>query len=104
VHGFGSNGNDTWESLSGSVWGYTDWFGLQEATIALYSYPIINEATNIITREGLKYEAIRLHEAILALQRAKRSKLLFMGHDIGGILIKEVFLRNLVVKYMYFLY
>jgi hypothetical protein len=56
----------------------------------LYSYPLIDDRANIFTKEGLRCEALRLLEAIETSKSARGSRLIFVGHDIGGILIKEV--------------
>jgi hypothetical protein len=92
--------SDAWKPLYSSGWGYVEWFKYQEMRVfPLYSYPLIDDRANIFTKEGLRCEALRLLEAIETSKSAARgSRLIFVGHDIGGILIKEVCGLVLVIR------
>ncbi|KNG84928.1 hypothetical protein ANOM_006408 [Aspergillus nomiae NRRL 13137] len=89
IHGIGGEGNDTWDTLPGGASGYVRWFEHQNAQVAMYSYPVKDGKRNIFTREGLRSEAVRLLQAISDLNRGRDLRLLFVGHDVGGTLIKE---------------
>jgi hypothetical protein len=58
--------------------------------IAIYTFAFVSDADNGFTTEGLRHEALRLLEAIEVSTLKKGSRLLFIGHALGGLLIKEV--------------
>jgi len=60
------------------------------ARILTYDYNIEDEDINLFTDSGIRDEALRLLDSLLALDRPKDRNLILMGHDVGGVLIKEV--------------
>jgi hypothetical protein len=58
--------------------------------IAIYTFAFVSDAGNGFTTEGFRHEALRLLEATEVSTWKKGSRLLFIGHALGGLLIKEV--------------
>ena len=94
VHGLGRDEKPTWDPLNPFVYGYVEWFRdcVTTSRVSIYHYCPLDDNSNIFGREGIRFEALRLLSAIrqLPLKGEKRSRLVFIGHDIGAIIIKEV--------------
>jgi hypothetical protein len=103
VHGYARNWLTTWtdetelEEIDDSWLGKEFKSDVHSHRVSVYGYGIVDSQTNIFVREGLHDEAIRLLDAILKLKRAAKSPVVFIGHDLGGTLIKEVRNSNLLI-------
>ncbi|CAD6442395.1 2d590790-5598-4c06-8ad3-75fb68dc95c1 [Sclerotinia trifoliorum] len=94
VHGFNGNEKDTWESDGGrnhSALAERWFFYFQTPRICTYGYDIASDSSNFFVRQGLRDEAIRLLSALTKLRSdgSKGRNIVFVGHDVGGILVKE---------------
>ena len=92
VPGIGGDQNRAWQPLSYETWGYIQLFRkfIGPIRVSTYTYPLLDGDSNILTRGGLSQEAKRLLEAVKGLKRTQRQRVAFIGHDIGGTLVKEV--------------
>ncbi|KAI9651072.1 hypothetical protein NHQ30_001109 [Ciborinia camelliae] len=103
IHGFNGNENDTWTSdgdITSSALA-TKWFrDFDNPRICVYGYDIINNSANLLVRQGIRDEAIRLLDALSKLRNGSPKvragqevyngrSIVFVGHDLGGTLIKE---------------
>lgn len=72
-------------------WLVTRVFNSLWARISQYGYPS-DGASSIFALAGIRAEATKLLEELVELRKGEKSKrpLIFVAHDIGGIIVKEV--------------
>lgn len=58
--------------------------------VSAFEYNLFSKDSNIFVRPGIRTVAIALLDAILELKRKRDSDIILVGHDIGGVIIKEV--------------
>ncbi|KAF7136881.1 hypothetical protein CNMCM5793_006496 [Aspergillus hiratsukae] len=89
IHG-PKEGESTWEPSDNFSYDYVGKFSrFPNTRVSVYASTLLREQVNIFAGEALRLEAIRLLEAI---GNRGRTGIAFIGHDIGGTLIKEIFL------------
>ncbi|KAL9121475.1 MAG: hypothetical protein Q9187_001966 [Circinaria calcarea] len=92
VPGVSCDQENVWTPLRDSILGFAEFFSERSIRmrVSTYTYPLISEDAEIFSRKGISREAIRLLKAINGLKRKQRQKIVLIGHDIGGTLVKEV--------------
>ena len=75
--------DDEWLLKPFSSWSKT-------TRVSVYGYESATSHSNVFVRDGLHAEAIKLLEALVKLSRQERTSIIFIGHDIGGTIVKEV--------------
>ncbi|KAB8245533.1 hypothetical protein BDV35DRAFT_393843 [Aspergillus flavus] len=94
VHGVAGYKTSTWESLDPGTISYVECFsGRSIVRVSVYEYHFISKGANAFTRLGLRAEALEMLEAISMLQGGKQTNIVFVRHDIGGLLIKEALIQ-----------
>ncbi|KAE8356247.1 hypothetical protein BDV28DRAFT_122003 [Aspergillus coremiiformis] len=91
VRGIGSTSSATWKPLDPAHWGYLEWFRSSSYPVRIseYEYPLIDGEKDLFTPTGFRRESANLLSCVDKLRNGNESKIIFIGHDIGGILIKE---------------
>ncbi|KAJ5682967.1 hypothetical protein N7462_006132 [Penicillium macrosclerotiorum] len=94
VHGLCRNAKATWESIDPFHYGYAKWFSerVSQSRVLQYNYHPLDNDSNTLCLNGIRREALKLLDALRSLPSGKgnRGPLVFIGHDIGAIIIKEV--------------
>lgn len=96
VPGISGNQGETWAPADTTALGFEEYlrYNIDKKRVSTYKYPLIGNEASIFSRSGLNREASRLLEAISQLDRARNQRIILAGHDVGGILIKQVRVRN----------
>ncbi|KAI1125163.1 hypothetical protein F5Y10DRAFT_284498 [Nemania abortiva] len=98
VHGLYGNSHSSWTDIK-----WEDEFlpslrgRLVRPRLSLYTYDVFGSIGGILTRGGARDEATRLLDSLLELRSngLKNMPITFIGHDLGGSLVKEaVFLAQ----------
>ncbi|KAK4109014.1 hypothetical protein N656DRAFT_370767 [Canariomyces notabilis] len=90
VHGLYGSREGTW-IVNGSSWLEKCIFDRVWARIVQYGYSSGHEST-VFTYEGIRDEATKLLVSLVELRNGPKSEvpIVFITHDIGGIIVKEV--------------
>lgn len=99
VHGLSGHDRRIWEGNNrpAKEWRHHNWehcvyleTDFENSRLRNYSYSILDMQANIFVREGVRTAALKFLEALCQLRQGSKSKIMLVGHDFGGILIKEV--------------
>ncbi|KAK3374167.1 hypothetical protein B0T24DRAFT_289018 [Lasiosphaeria ovina] len=99
LHGIAGLGRESWLYAGDGELKYKKWFEDQYPNIrfSVYDYPFLDSQANVFVRGGIRREALRLLEALTALRAAgeeKKRRIMFFGHDVGGVIVKEALIMS----------
>lgn len=84
---------DYWssEDSAGSSWLSVFSSQFPGSRVSSFDYPVTDSCGGIFTRNGARCQALRLLDALVELRKdgAEDCNLFFIGHDVGGTLVKE---------------
>ncbi|KAF1957730.1 subtilisin-like protein [Byssothecium circinans] len=69
--------------------------------ISAFNYHIAENHTSIFVHPGIRDQAVRLLDALCELDRPKNADIILIGHDIGGVIIKEALIQAAFGRTMY---
>ncbi|KAH6855888.1 hypothetical protein B0I37DRAFT_351022 [Chaetomium sp. MPI-CAGE-AT-0009] len=104
VHGLYGSKDISWDEVK---WKDEVLPGLTtRSRLSVYTYDVFSSDAGVLTRDGARNEATKLLDSLLELRSKDLEKgaIAFIGHDIGGTLIKERMYRDIYESTSTFIY